>query len=88
MLLIRTKSGSIREVEPRFVTGNYVGFEDVYSKNTVYNYEDVTVLSEAEVNALRKLPREKFFERIGCDHTGYLEYIIERLHSTANTDKL
>ena len=61
MLLIRTKNGYIEEVKPRFVDGRLSGFSKVNS-NLVYDYDEVSVLSDAEIEAIRKLPEYELTE--------------------------
>ena len=59
MLLVRIKeTGTIAEVEPRFYCGRYTGF-CVVNSSTVYNYKDVDILSDAEIEAIKALPESK-----------------------------
>ena len=53
-MYIRTKEGSIVEVEPRIVDGRYVGFEGIDTYYT-YDYEDSTILSAEELAAIKKV---------------------------------
>ena len=77
MLLVRVKeTGSIAEVEPRFNCGRYTGF-CVVNSSTVYSYEDVDILSDAEIEAIKALPESS----IDDDYNHCLKKLFEKLKS-------
>ena len=78
MLLVRVKeTGTIAEVEPRFNCGRYTGF-CIINSSTVYSYEDVDILSDAEIEAIKALPESK----IDDDYNHCLKKLFEKLKST------
>lgn len=64
MLVIRVKeTGCLIEAEPRFYNGRQTGF---YAKgsSSIYSYDEVDVLSDAEIRAIIGVPEHRIDDDI------------------------